>query len=707
MSLPLLDAVLDRERDLTEPSLLERAFSARLLVCITFFYRASRLCFLAQVLRSLSEFLVEEIEVIVLTNTDREEELKVIRRLCGEILSDNKYQIQSFSDLQDPKDLVWQHKAIIAAEFGPTSQNRHTHFIYLEDDIPLSITNFLYFVAYREKLRAARLLPAFVRTEYSTAMGGLVASDAFWSVYVPAQSYLRLGHIVCVNMPNPYNPCFILDGELAAEYLGSRSFSRETSRAVCAWGIQERAAMGLCLENVPVPFQCRYVVPVQISGNIVPAYARIAHVPNNYADNPTSVLGKVRIDELFAGADELSDPDSWGGGDLIRPKWTNLIWNNGGEGASRAQQSVEVADPSAPVAEPSRSGAEIEGPVPFERYYLVSHHDTVLFLEGQSHRLRHGPFGIAPFNLILEVVGERGRFITLQGQLSFVSPNGEMRRSSEWSDPEYRIENFSDGRIGIRAGAMYLGADWGGAAQPNKTWCRDWERFRLIRADTVEAMALLRCYSWVCHDDRSIVSLSDQPNDFGREVPTEGSALAQTLVPSATQPRRELVFGPARLRIVGKDRSVLLKTRGQRASQPPAYIEIINPFGPNYRFSRFTPLVHYQVEGDSDLDSLYISLSSLEKYGYCGAVCVTCDRPVKELIKCIPKSFHCRMIVSQDLQSPQELDRSGCEQGTIECYQPILRCKSDVIFNSAVVDLLVDMLLRDKHHRSAEGLDLT
>lgn len=696
-------------RDLIELSLFERVLSARILVCITFFYREPRLCFLAEVLRSLSEFPVAAMDVIILTNTCREEDLKVIRRLCGEILADDKYQIQSFGDLQDPRDLTWQHKEIIAAEFGQTSENRYTHFIYLEDDIRLSITNFLYFVAFRDKLRATGLLPAFVRTEYNTAMGGLVAADAFWSIYVPAQTYLHLGTAVYVNMPNPYNPCFILDSELAAEYVGTRSFDCEGSRAVCSWDVTERAAMGLCLENVPAPFQSRYVVPVLIPSNIIPAYARIAHLANNYADNPESPLGKVRIDELFAGADELSDPDSWGGGNLVRPKWTEMLCNRGCEGASCTQRGISprVAGSSASVVELSPSRAEIENSASDEQYYLVSDHDTVLYFESQSHRLRHGPFGIAPFNLILEVVGARGWLITPEGQLSFLSSEGEMSRNSGRADPEYHIENFPDGRIGIRVDERYLCAEWDGAARNNRTWCLDFERYRLIRADTAEAMALLRCYSWVCHDDRRVVSLADQPNDFGRELPTETSALAATLVPSAIESRRELVFGPARIRIVGKDRSVLFKSRGQDGNPLTAYLEIVNPSGPNHRFSRFTPLIHYDVEGDdSNFESLHLSLSSLETYGrYCGAVCVTCDRPANELIKYIPKTFHSRLIVSAQLQGSQQLDRSGREQGLIEHYQPVLRCKPDLIFDSAIVDLLVDLLPQGKRDSAAEDLE--
>ena len=93
--------------------------------------------------------------------------------------------------------------------------------------------------------------------------------------------------------------------ELAAEYVRSRSFDHEGSLEVCSWAVADRSAMGLCFENVPPPFQSRYVVPVSWQTAAVPAFAWVWHLPNNYADNPHSPLGKVRMDELFAGVHEL------------------------------------------------------------------------------------------------------------------------------------------------------------------------------------------------------------------------------------------------------------------------------------------------------------------------------------------------------------------------------------------------------------------
>ena len=70
--------------------------------------------------------------------------------------------------------------------------------------------------------------------------------------------------------------------------------------------MRERAALGLCLENVPPPFQTRHLVPLSRRTSKLPEFARISHLPNNYANDPRSPLGKVRVDELFVGVHELA-----------------------------------------------------------------------------------------------------------------------------------------------------------------------------------------------------------------------------------------------------------------------------------------------------------------------------------------------------------------------------------------------------------------
>jgi hypothetical protein len=145
-------------------------------------------------------------------------------------------------------------------------------------------------------------------------------------VDVSQQPRIEHGDIMMVNIPFPYIACYILDTALAAEFLRTRSFKREQSRAVTDWEVRERAAMGLCHENVPEPFQSRYVVPISKTTGKALSQAWISHLPNNYANDPKSAFGKLRMDALFINAREAASPTRMDGtkGTIRRARWSNV-----------------------------------------------------------------------------------------------------------------------------------------------------------------------------------------------------------------------------------------------------------------------------------------------------------------------------------------------------------------------------------------------
>ena len=537
-----------------EPLKTQRGCAARILGAITFHFDITRLGFLAEVLRSLSEFPVAAMHVVIVTNTFREEDLTLLRRLCAEILSDKSTSIRSYGELSHPFDLTWCHKAIITSEFVEKTDGGHTHFLYIEDDIRLSFANFCYFAEFRERLRPTGLLPAFVRTEFSAAQGGLVASDAFSPVYVPVQSYISFDDLITANMPNPYNPCFILDRELAAEYVRTRSFDRAASVGVSPWGVRERAAMGLCFENVPKPFHSRYVVPVSMLNDTVPVFARIAHIPNNYANDPKTPLGKVRIDALFRGARALREGEWW------------------------------------PSPHPAHTAAP-------DRFFLVSHHDTIIYFDDASRRIRHLPLGIAPLNLAAELAGASIRLFVAAGDpprerlVSFVRSDGTIGFPADDEVAALTVENFADGGIGLRRSDCYVAADLDGVVRNDRTWCRAFEQFRLVRADTIAGLSVLQRHAWINRRDGAPVTLAPQPIDYGRERPHESSAIAATLAAGALERRRHIAFGPARIRLVSRERQIVF---GADAAE----VSVADGTGVVYHFARAGGIMSDKIAKD-------------------------------------------------------------------------------------------------------------
>ena len=181
-----------------------------------------------------------------------------------------------------------------------TADQSYTHFIYVEDDILLSFDNFCYFVYYRKMLKRQKLIPSFQRIEYNDADNRLYFVDQIGVSDFSSRNRVDVDGYAFVNLDYSYNAMFILDRELALEYVETPSFDRERSKVVRPeWDVACRAAMGLCFENPPPGFALRYVSPVDPSTLTIPSWSWVYHLPNNYAKNRLKPFAKTRTDQLF------------------------------------------------------------------------------------------------------------------------------------------------------------------------------------------------------------------------------------------------------------------------------------------------------------------------------------------------------------------------------------------------------------------------
>ena len=130
-------------------------------------------------------------------------------------------------------------------------------------------------------------------------------SDNHSPVKLKDRPFMVLGDYAFTCVHNPYCAGFILDKDLAREYVNSHSFKLKRScwedPEVAHFGVRERAAMGLTFENAPAPFPHRIVVPVSKSSRLAPECTWLRHLPNNYADKPNEPMAKVAMKDLFVG----------------------------------------------------------------------------------------------------------------------------------------------------------------------------------------------------------------------------------------------------------------------------------------------------------------------------------------------------------------------------------------------------------------------
>lgn len=279
----------------------QTAQDSKLLVTIPCHFRPSRLIHFAEVIRTLAEFPVKSLTVMILTNTNHNHELDILRSLVAPYNIKNHYfTIKTAQDLYSPHDLCWAHRTILK-EYFCVQQSEYTHFIYHEDDTRFSYQNFCYFLHGRECLRSLGLLPSFVRVEFNQEKSRYYSTDQQQQMSFHNRPSIDNGQAIFVPVDSVYNAIYILDHELAYEFISSRSFDMEKSREISYWGTLERATLGLSAENIPAGYLSRYVVLVN-KGNRSPTSASwIYHLPNNYTDNknPDNPFGKIAIDALF------------------------------------------------------------------------------------------------------------------------------------------------------------------------------------------------------------------------------------------------------------------------------------------------------------------------------------------------------------------------------------------------------------------------
>jgi hypothetical protein len=312
-------------------------------------------------------------------------------------------------------------------------------------------------------------------------------------------------------------------------------------------------------------------------------------------------------------------------------------------------------------------------------YYLISHHNTIVYVDVAAQCLRHAPLGTAPLNLLLEIDGERARLVMKDErsrhlrQVSIEQPSGKINEHIGNAELEYFVETFDEGVVGLRVREQYVSADLDGRVRNNRALCRAWERYLLLTMDTLDTLLLLQRYAWLSHSDRRILSLAGETIDL----------------------RYGFAFGPAQVRFAAR-RSCFVVHMDRDNAGVSTPIHIVDQAGIMHTFSLFRPLIYYCLFGhDSFYECLHLSLTSLTRFGcFTGALGVACDRSRDNLLKYIPKAFRDRLIGSEASKNRGWFNQYFIDHELYDTYQPILYCDVDVIFDANIMDLLIDIALR-------------
>ena len=182
------------------------------------------------------------------------------------------------SDLKNPWRLTWRHRPTLK-DLVEKSKGKNL-YLYIENDLLFTQRNLDYWLKSRPLLQPSGFIPSFLRVEQSHSRNCWFPMDNLVNERIRVNALEVDGMRRYAQLPNTYAGCFLLDDELAREFIKSDSFDLEKSKSRTWWDIGARATAGLQFENVPAGAKSRYLLPLE--GNGVAKDAWIHHLPNLY-----------------------------------------------------------------------------------------------------------------------------------------------------------------------------------------------------------------------------------------------------------------------------------------------------------------------------------------------------------------------------------------------------------------------------------------
>lgn len=255
---------------------------------------ARRIRQLADLILSLAHVKVKTLNVRIYTNLEDANHLSFISDplKSRNLPASFKVVTVTRSDLKtnngySPWLLTWSHKRDLKLDVEKSNEN--SLFLYLEDDSLFEQSNLDYFLDSRDILKEFNLIPGFVRAEWSSIHSCWINSDRLTG-NLQKDYLLKNAGGKCFKIrqyENPYFASFLLDGELALEYINSDSFhvDKATRKHPIIWDTGATSALGLICENVPEGFLYRTAVLLSELNEFPVIGSVLRHQGDRYAND--------------------------------------------------------------------------------------------------------------------------------------------------------------------------------------------------------------------------------------------------------------------------------------------------------------------------------------------------------------------------------------------------------------------------------------
>ena len=279
----------------------------KILVCITFLYKETRLQYLKKVLSSYSN-LICAVEVNIITDVMHEDKIKFIKEVFPKQSDKFFTKIIAFPTIPHPWLLTWGHKDIFKQKFY---NQEYTHFICSEDDLEVKQNNIDYWLEHRHRLQGTGFYPSFLRVEWNNHLNSWTSTDLTAKIFLKETPSIEIesGSYTYLNLNNPYQGMFLYDRLLMEEHMQSDTFDIlkyghiETIEMNPAWGgggVAERANFALTFDNVPIGFGSRNLINYDAKYLLLNHNSYIHHLPNNYADSlREDGHGQIKLNDII------------------------------------------------------------------------------------------------------------------------------------------------------------------------------------------------------------------------------------------------------------------------------------------------------------------------------------------------------------------------------------------------------------------------
>jgi len=284
-----------------------------LLVHIAFHFVPHRWKYLERVLVGLGEFEIDQVSVVIDSNTnDVSEYLKNLSlpKQCS-------VRVDVHTNLSHPFNLTWAHRKHMEGAL-----ESFDYFMYLEDDIHVPWRTFAAWLRRAEAVSRKGFIHGFLRIESDLA-GNSMSSD--WRRAVRQPVAMEIDGVKYIRPEWFYQACWVYSRSTMQRFVGTAAWTRgchpwsSVIRAHRHSGAstyaREFSAFGMACAS---PGRARVLLPVDDDGKI-PTDAWVWHLPNNYAQGSDVHLleagrlveGGLGSRKIFNIGDRTSEARKW------------------------------------------------------------------------------------------------------------------------------------------------------------------------------------------------------------------------------------------------------------------------------------------------------------------------------------------------------------------------------------------------------------